>query len=205
MWAARSNGAAPTLEPSALELCAVAEARFATARALGESALGTSLPAFVGPANTERPVRYAERVLRPWLDRHWARTERLEAAYRRSAEVGCLPWTIAAARAMGDLRLDVAHAIQTIPPPTELADDANTDGCPGEPAWRPLEAAAEAHYRTCLELAVAQGWPSDDSRSCAEALSELNRAGYPAAEELVPTRAFFDEGLGALTPTALLP
>lgn len=158
--------------------CNIAEARFRRAERRVRSALRARIPTStfdqMVASNARAVVRALEKIVHL--------VDRATAALRGTIDLGCVPWTIAAARALGELDEHIMAEVARIPVP-----DTQIAVC-GNDALEPIRARAEAHYAFCHATAVAHGWPSDDALRCASGLSRLDSSRYPVPDELVPSR-----------------
>ncbi|MBL8679260.1 MAG: tetratricopeptide repeat protein [Myxococcales bacterium] len=171
---------------------AVAEARFGLAELVYQRFIRTRVPTFRGASTRGAFDAWTTGVLRPYVQTQVTRLRsEAEPMFSTVIRSNIPHWQIAAAARLADMYVRFASIIRESPFPP----DWNRPGEPYETLrleWRvrldqetePLVQQGKTGYQLCLQRATQARWFNEWSQLCERNLNEIDRAGFPLAEEL---------------------
>jgi hypothetical protein len=152
----------------------------------------TRVPAMRNVHTREGFDAWTNNTLRPYVQAQLARLrEQAEPMFETVMRSGIAHWQIAAAARLADMYIRFASVVRESPFPP----DWNRPGAQYEllrDQWRlqldeqtqPLVERAKTGYQACLTRATRARWFNEWSQLCERNLNEIDRAGFPLAEEL---------------------
>jgi TolA-binding protein len=171
---------------------AVAEARFGLAELVYQRFMRTRVPALRNVHTRDGFDAWTSRTLRPYVQAQLTRLRaEAEPMFETVMRSGIPHWQIAAAARLADMYIRFATIVRESPFPP----DWNRPGPHYEllrDQWRlqldeqtqPLVERAKSGYQACLTRATRARWFNEWSQLCERNLNEIDRAGFPLAEEL---------------------
>lgn len=171
---------------------AVAEARFGLAELVYQRFLRTRVPQLRGASTARAFDAWTRDELRPYIQAQRTRLrDEASPMFETVMRSGVPHWQIAAGARLADMFIRFANIIRETPFPPDWNH-------PGEPydtlrdQWRlrldeetqPLVDLAKTGYQQCLQRATRARWFNEWSQLCERNLNEIDRAGFPLAEEL---------------------